>query len=184
MTRYVPYINNSLMWCSTTKSMIPVSLALSAKYSTSPGINYFMGCGWHPPHSLPQTSKILTRFYVALLATAQRPVTRRNSTNVHSLHFNRSPFHNLANSETTHTLGKNCHSARIGLVLEWIWASPNRYREYHAHKAVLCMESEYFLNTFTGGFKVSALPRNPASTFTQRYWRTDMNKRSFCGKTR
>jgi hypothetical protein len=27
-------------------------------------------------------------------------------------------------------------------------------REYHAHKAILCMESEYFLNMFTGNFKV------------------------------
>ena len=28
-------------------------------------------------------------------------------------------------------------------------------REYHAHKAVLCMESRYFLKAFTGNFKVS-----------------------------
>ncbi|KAF1359837.1 hypothetical protein EJ07DRAFT_42167, partial [Lizonia empirigonia] len=26
-------------------------------------------------------------------------------------------------------------------------------REYHAHKAVLCMESRYFLKAFTGNFK-------------------------------
>ncbi|RYN34218.1 hypothetical protein AA0119_g8784 [Alternaria tenuissima] len=26
-------------------------------------------------------------------------------------------------------------------------------REYHAHKAVLCLESGYFLNAFTGGFR-------------------------------
>jgi hypothetical protein len=30
----------------------------------------------------------------------------------------------------------------------------DQVREYHAHKAVLCMESEYFLNMFTGKFKV------------------------------
>lgn len=29
-----------------------------------------------------------------------------------------------------------------------------KVREYHAHKAVLCLESEYFLNMFTGAFKV------------------------------
>ncbi|KAI4624429.1 hypothetical protein J4E83_004103 [Alternaria metachromatica] len=28
-------------------------------------------------------------------------------------------------------------------------------REYYAHKAVLCLESKYFLNAFTGHFKVS-----------------------------
>jgi hypothetical protein len=27
-----------------------------------------------------------------------------------------------------------------------------KVREYHAHKAVLCLESEYFLNMFTGAF--------------------------------
>jgi hypothetical protein len=29
-------------------------------------------------------------------------------------------------------------------------------REYHAHKAILCMESKYFLNMFTSNFKVSS----------------------------
>ena len=29
-----------------------------------------------------------------------------------------------------------------------------KMREYHAHKAVLCLESGYFLNAFTGGFRV------------------------------
>lgn len=32
-------------------------------------------------------------------------------------------------------------------------------REYHAHKAVLCMESKYFLKAFTGNFKVSCTPQ-------------------------
>lgn len=29
-----------------------------------------------------------------------------------------------------------------------------KMREYHAHKALLCLASGYFLNAFTGGFKV------------------------------
>ncbi|KAG9193591.1 hypothetical protein G6011_03626 [Alternaria panax] len=28
-------------------------------------------------------------------------------------------------------------------------------REYHAHKAVFCLESEYFFNAFTSSFKIS-----------------------------
>ncbi|KAF2821942.1 hypothetical protein CC86DRAFT_263419, partial [Ophiobolus disseminans] len=29
----------------------------------------------------------------------------------------------------------------------------SQVREYYAHKAILCMESEYFMNMFAGGFK-------------------------------
>jgi hypothetical protein len=42
-------------------------------------------------------------------------------------------------------------------------------REYYAHKAVLCMNSKYFLRAFTGDFKVrkaNYIPRSKNSVLT------------------
>lgn len=76
----------------------------------------------------------------------------------------------LSTSWVSHTLRYDSKQKPVLMILSRLFNNPalsdvkikqiynGKTREYFAHKAILCKESEYFMNAFTGNFKVRVHP--------------------------
>jgi hypothetical protein len=112
-----------------------------------------------PPHKRTQRHACFTCDYLVCTATSHFPqatTLARHGDRAEAVRANVSafckPFFSIVTLLTRHSSLFNdpvLSDVKIKQICN------GKTREYHAHKAILCAQSSYFLNAFTGNFKVS-----------------------------